>query len=283
MNKHNFIKSPMNYPGRKYKILDQLYPYFPKNINNFIDLFCGGLDVICNIDAITKYANDIDSDLINIYKAFQKISYEDLIQFINKRIKEFQLTRYNYDGFIKYRDLYNTDKKYHTALDLFVLSRFAYNNLVEVKNEKFMGSFGFDHSDFNLNQRANTKALHSKIQQIIFSSMNFLDFNLDMFSSNDFIYVDPPYLISGDMYNYNWSEEQEYQLYSYLNMATDKGIKWGVSNLIAHKGQFNEILIDWSKEYNVYDIFTNYSNSYNDHKKYAKDFTIEVFITNYKI
>lgn len=41
----NKIKSPMNYIGNKYRILDQI-KVFPDNINNFVDLFCGGsLDI----------------------------------------------------------------------------------------------------------------------------------------------------------------------------------------------------------------------------------------------
>ncbi|MDR2835259.1 MAG: DNA adenine methylase [Bacteroidales bacterium] len=34
------IKSPLNYIGGKSKFLPQLLPLFPKNIDNFIDLFC---------------------------------------------------------------------------------------------------------------------------------------------------------------------------------------------------------------------------------------------------
>lgn len=42
----NKIKSPMNYIGNKYRILDQIKVYFPDNVNNFVDLFCGdSLDI----------------------------------------------------------------------------------------------------------------------------------------------------------------------------------------------------------------------------------------------
>lgn len=40
--KNNYIQSPLNYTGGKYKLLNQLVPLFPKNINTFIDLFGGG-------------------------------------------------------------------------------------------------------------------------------------------------------------------------------------------------------------------------------------------------
>ena len=276
---NNFVKSPMNYPGNKYKLLPQLFPLFPKQINNFIDLFAGGLDISCNIQANQKYANDINKPLIEIYKAFQTISYEELINFINMRIKEFELTKYNYDGFIRYRTLYNNNSQYHTPLDLFVLSRFAYNNLLDIKNGISTTGFGFDHSDFNITQRAHTKFLHEKVSNIIFSSLNFLDFNINNFNNNDFLYADPPYLISGSVYKtINWTEKEEKELYEYLDRATEIGLKWGLSNVVSHKGDVNDILAQWMNKYNVYDINSNYSNSYYKHKD---NFTIEVFITNY--
>ena len=40
------IQSPLNYTGGKYKLLPQILPLFPKDIDVFVDLFCGG----CNGD-----------------------------------------------------------------------------------------------------------------------------------------------------------------------------------------------------------------------------------------
>lgn len=42
-SKNENIKSPLNYTGGKHKILDQIKPIFPENIDLFIDLFSGGL------------------------------------------------------------------------------------------------------------------------------------------------------------------------------------------------------------------------------------------------
>lgn len=40
---NNYIKSPFNYIGGKYKLLPQIYSTFPNNTNVFVDLFGGGL------------------------------------------------------------------------------------------------------------------------------------------------------------------------------------------------------------------------------------------------
>lgn len=34
-------KNPFNYVGAKYKILSQIFPLFPPQIKNFVDLFGG--------------------------------------------------------------------------------------------------------------------------------------------------------------------------------------------------------------------------------------------------
>ena len=37
-----YVKSPLNYTGGKYKLLPQLLELFPKQVNSFVDLFAGG-------------------------------------------------------------------------------------------------------------------------------------------------------------------------------------------------------------------------------------------------
>lgn len=284
-----YKKSPMNYIGNKYKLLNQLYQYFPTTINNFIDLFCGGLDVSINTIANNKYANDINENIINIYKSFQNHSIEDIFTFIETRIKEFKLTRFNIEGYLQYRELYNININYHTPLDLFTLSRFSFNNKISFNtNNQYNASFGYNHSDFNLTQRANTKLLHANIQFINFSSLDFRNFDLNLFNhQNDFLYVDPPYLISDAQYNKGpkiinskWQLQDDLDLYNFLDKATKQGLKWALSNVISHKGQENVTLIEWAEQYNIYDIYSDYSKAvYN--KKKTDEPTIEVLITNY--
>ena len=51
VNNKQMIKSPLNFTGGKYKLLDQIIPLFPKNISTMIDLFSGGSNVGVNIEA----------------------------------------------------------------------------------------------------------------------------------------------------------------------------------------------------------------------------------------
>ena len=47
----NFIKSPINYTGNKYRLLEQFKKYIPETNDVFVDLFCGGATVGFNINA----------------------------------------------------------------------------------------------------------------------------------------------------------------------------------------------------------------------------------------
>ena len=58
MNKNNYIKSPLNYTGGKYKLLKQIIPLLPDNINTFVDLFGGGFNVGINVKANKIIYND---------------------------------------------------------------------------------------------------------------------------------------------------------------------------------------------------------------------------------
>ena len=49
-----YIKSPLNYVGGKFKILDDVLPLFPEKVNTCIDLFGGGFNVGVNVVRTNK-------------------------------------------------------------------------------------------------------------------------------------------------------------------------------------------------------------------------------------
>ena len=64
------IQSPLNYTGGKYKLLPQILPLFPKEIDCFVDLFCGGCNVGINIDSKRVIYNDVDEHLFYLFNTF---------------------------------------------------------------------------------------------------------------------------------------------------------------------------------------------------------------------
>ena len=51
----NYTASPLNYIGGKARILDQLLPLLPQDIDIMVDLFCGGCNVGINEQLVGQY------------------------------------------------------------------------------------------------------------------------------------------------------------------------------------------------------------------------------------
>ena len=65
------IKSPLNYTGGKFKLLSQILPLFPNDINTMVDLFCGGCNIGVNVNANKIIAIDKLNVIINLMKIFK--------------------------------------------------------------------------------------------------------------------------------------------------------------------------------------------------------------------
>lgn len=286
IDKKRFVKSPMNYIGGKYKLLPQLIPLFPKNINTFIDLFAGGFNVAINVEANKIICNDLNNLVVEMVRTFNYADIDIVLKRIDEKIKEYNLSKENEDGFKAFRDFYN---KTYNPIDLFTLSCFSFNYQFRFNNSKeYNNPFGRNRSQFSETTKQNLILFIEamKKRNIEYYSTDFRKIPLDNFGENDFIYCDPPYLITNGSYNdgnrgfHDWGEEEEKALYSYLDDANSKGIKFALSNMTQHKGVQNDILIEWAKKYNTHYIDSNYSNCNYQLKTKDAD-TIEVLVTNY--
>ncbi len=284
-----YIKSPLNYIGGKYKILNQILPLFPNKINNFIDLFAGGANVGVNVNADTIFINDNLIYLIQLYKKLQVTEYQAVIEYIEKTIKSLGLSLINQEGFINLRNRYNN---YKNPLDLLILISYSFNHQIRFNSShEYNNPFGKNRSQFNENIKSNLKKFMDKIQisNMHFTNYNFNDFNFSELKKGDFIYCDPPYLITTGTYNdgkrgfTGWNKSQEEELLNLLDNLNNKGINFALSNVIEHSNNSNDLLKQWIKEnsnLNIYSIFTNYSNS-NYQKQKNNLQSQEVLITNY--
>ena len=277
-----YIKSPLNYTGGKYKLLNQILPLFPEDINTFVDLFTGGCNVAINVNANRIIANDLCSEVISVYEGIQNGTTEENIRMIEETINEYSLSKENKEGYLELRNYYNEGNK--DWYIFYTLIAYAFNNQIRFnKKGEFNIPFGKDRSDFNpaLKQKFRdfSDAIHNK--NIKFTNYDFRKLSVDKLKENDFVYLDPPYLITDATYNMGWNEEAEKDLLSLCDKLNEKGIKFAISNVLEHNGSKNEILIEWSKKYNINYLNYNYSNC-NYHKKDNGHKSIEVLITNYK-
>lgn len=277
-----YIKSPMNYTGGKGKLLNQILPLFPKNINTFVDLFTGGCNVAVNVNANKIIANDLCTQVIDTYKGIQNNNTEKAIEMIEKIINEYDLSKENKEGYLELRKAYNDgNKEWHI---FYTLLAYSFNNQIRFnKKGEFNMPFGKGRSSFNPTLKKKfedfSNAIHNK--NIKFTNNDFKKLNIDKLKDDDFVYLDPPYLVTEATYNTGWNEETEKDLLSLCDKLNNKGVKFAISNVLEHNGSKNEILINWSKKYNVNYLNYDYSNC-NYHKKDNGHKSIEVLITNYK-
>jgi DNA adenine methylase Dam len=278
-----YVKSPLNYTGGKYKLLPQLLELFPKQVNTFVDLFAGGGNVSVNVKAEKVVFNDLMWQVPEMLQEFKKIGVEESLRKIDGYISSYDLSKENKEGYLALRELYNKGKS--DPLMLYTLICYSFNNQIRFNNKgAYNMPFGKDRSSFNPTLREKFIIFVQRLQsmEIQFSSKDFRELDLDTLGENDFVYCDPPYLITVASYNENggWGEQAERDLLAKLDTLDKAGVKFGLSNVFESKGKENIILKEWAKGYIVHYLDHTYSNcSYHKKDKQSKD--IEVFITNY--
>ena len=276
---NNFIKSPLNYVGGKYKLLGDILPLFPEKVNTFVDLFGGSGNVSVNTNSNNFIYNDIETHVTDLLEHLHTTDVNEAVTAIDNLIEKYDLSKTNAEGYNSLRDFYNQDPS--DPMVFYTLVCYAFNNQIRFnKNGQYNMPFGKNRSSFNDTLRAKfvafVEALHNK--DCTFSNKDFRDFDFSSLGTDDFVYADPPYFNSVAAYNENggWTEDHEKALLSILDNLNNKGIKFALSNNLKYD---NSLLEEWMQKYTVHYLNANYSNcSY--HKK-DKSPDIEVLITNY--
>ena len=278
------VKSPLNYTGGKYKLLPQLLPLFPKEIGTFYDLFGGGFNVGVNVEAERHIYNDKLHPITKLLLDMYQNDVSTLLENIDKYIADYGLSKTNKEGYLRLRSDYNKiPEPFRPSCALYALLAHSFNNQIRFNGKgEFNQSFG--KREFNPTLRKRFIAFVDKLQtlDVRFYSKDFREFKVDAFDKRDFIYCDPPYLLSLANYNENggWTERDEKDLYTFLNGLGGK-VRWAMSNVLETKGKRHSLLESWVRKrgYKIHYLNADYSNSNHQRKKYKPD--VEILITNY--
>ena len=301
------IKSPLNYTGNKFRILDQIQPYFPKKIDVMVDLFCGGATVGLNTECnkvifidnepriiwLLKYLSGCNIDKL-LNELFVLIDNYDLSCSFKNGYKYYRqqilggnpnngLKDYNSNGFYKLRDDYNAILNKNTATAnklLYLLIVYGFNNDIRFSKD---GKYNLPVGKTDLNN-SNVKKLTEYIERVKNIQAEFIcgDFCSQhiqqIIRKADFVYMDPPYLITDAVYNESnkWREQNEYELIRLMNFLLDNKKSFVLSNVLEKQGRRNEPLFYWTttrkNDINIVDIDYHYrSASYNKKNRNAKE------------
>lgn len=277
--KEKYIKSPLNYVGGKYKLLKEILPLFPNDIDTFVDLFGGGFNVGINVNAEHIVYNDLEEHVVELLNYLSDNETEKLLSEIDSLIEKYNLSKENAEGFNQLREYYN--KENNSPIVFYTMICYAFNYQIRFnQNGKYNMPFGKARSSFNPSLRQKfiefVEELHNK--NITFLSESFETFNIEDLNSNDFVYCDPPYFNSVAAYNEQggWTEDHEEMLLILLDSLNDKGVKFALSNNLKYE---NHLLDKWKDKYNVHYLNGDYSNC--NYHKIDRSKDVEVLITNY--
>lgn len=281
--KHRFykrkmnIKSPLNYTGNKYRILPQIIPHFPQNIDTMVDLFCGGATVGLNTPC--KHIKFIDCNpyVVGLLEYLSSCRFENLLSQLEQLIHHYGLSysasesyafyyvqqestvnrnnglkAYNQHGYNQLRADYNAlaDKGTERANQLlYLLIVYGFNNDIRFSN-KNQFNLPAGKTDLNKNNIQKLKEYIERVQNMDaeFICGDFRQPNIhDIILQADFVYMDPPYLITDATYNESgrWGIIAEQELLDLVGELLVQHTYFGLSNVISKGEKINLPLSEW--------------------------------------
>ena len=295
-------RSPLFYVGDKVRLVPSLLPFFPSEIDRFIEPFAGGGTVMLNVRARKYEEGDINPYVVGLHRHLSQYAgrEEEFYDEIFGRIENYGLScsylrdevpkalkqaykktyfaRYNKDAYQRMRAEYNRGKAKDFTL-LYLLLIYGFNRMVRFNSR---GEFNLPvgNVDFNTRTRAALDDYFETVKDrdIDWLAMDFRGF-MERVSpqKGDYVYLDPPYLITSSEYNKLWGEEEEMSLLSLLDDLDASGIPFGISNVTHYKGLTNELFLAWAERYHSHELNSNYISYHDNTQKKPR----EVFVTNY--
>ncbi|WP_168415175.1 DNA adenine methylase [Erwinia amylovora] len=248
-------ESPLNYIGSKSKYIDFINSALPNKIDKFYDIFGGGFNVGINIDADSVIYNEYNFFVKELIESIHDIDTYKYITNVKKLIKKYNLEPENKDNYLKARKDYNSssiDKRDPILLYTIILYGFQ-------QQIRFNGSYEFNNPTgmrwFNNKVLEKLISFSRKIKEINVSFYQ-EDYKLLMNSidSDDFVYLDPPYRLTTGSYNdgkrgFNgWGVDDESNLFCFCNQLNNKKIKFMLSYVLEHGGEYNHQLKSFIEE-----------------------------------
>ena len=220
-------RSPLFYVGDKVRLVPSLMPLFPQNMDRFIEPFAGGGTVMLNVEARKYEEGDINPWVVGLHRHLMHYAsrkhefYEELFGYIEKyglscsylrdeisqdlkqAYKKTYFARYNKESYMRMRAAFNRNSSKDFTL-LYLLLIYGFNRMVRFNSH---GEFNLPVGNVDFNQRTKV-ALDNyfetvKDRNIDWQAMDFRSYISRVSpQKGDFVYLDPPYLITSSEYIY---------------------------------------------------------------------------------
>ena len=277
MQKNKLVAPVLKWVGGKRQIMVSIINHLPKKFNHYFEPFAGGAAVLFNLQPKNAVINDLNSELINVYKVIKN----DVVGLINDLKKHKNEAEY----FYQLRSLDRTEEfktltPVQRASRIIYLNKTCYNGLYRVNNSgEFNSPFG-KYRNPNIVNEPTLKAVSNYLNSNEIQLLNG-DYEdaLKISDKNSFVYLDPPYHPASERANFTGYIQGGWDMYDQVRLKTTcdklnaKGVKFLQSNSAA------DFIKDLYKEYKINIIKANRSINSDGEKRGEVD---ELLIQNYE-
>lgn len=182
--------------GGKRRVLNDLRKFFPTDFNSYYEPFLGGGSVLFDVDPHSAFVSDSNAELINTYNVV-KNNVEELIAILalheGKNSKDYYLEIRALD---RETSFHTTHSAVSRAARFIYLNKTGFNGLHRV-NKKGQNNVPFGSYDKPLIlDEPKLRFLNAWLMErdISFTSTDYKKVLTNITTSNNFIYLDPPYI-----------------------------------------------------------------------------------------
>ncbi|MCB0192654.1 MAG: DNA adenine methylase [Anaerolineae bacterium] len=189
--KNKLVQPLLKWAGGKRQLLKEIKKCFPKKYSTYHEPFLGGGAVLFDIQPKKAFVNDVNSDVINVYRVIK----ED----VNELIEDLKTHKNESDYYYKIRELDRTSEfedlsPLKKASRIIYLNKTCYNGLFRVNSQnQFNVPFG-KYKNPNIVNEFVLRAVSQYLNTNNITIWN-KDFEeaLQNVHKDDFVYIDPPY------------------------------------------------------------------------------------------
>lgn len=188
------LKSVTKWGGGKRQLLPVLHDLIPEDFENYFEPFIGGGAMLFSLAPENAVINDINSDLIEMYRTIKETP-EELLELLEKH-QENNTKEY----YLKIRELDRSDainrlSRVERAARLLYMLRVDFNGLYRVNSK---GQFNVPYGRYKNPRIADRKNIMSVSNYFNHANVTFYNGDFEKavtdVKEHDFVYFDPPYI-----------------------------------------------------------------------------------------
>ena len=230
------MKKPfLKWAGNKFRVLPELLPLIGTP-RRYIEPFSGSTAVALNVNAEEYVLNDINKDLINLYRYLTNPNDDSFLKYCDEL---FRPENNDKEEYLAFRELFNNSTDTFERSRLFVyLNRHCFNGLTRYNSKGgFNVPFGkMKNPKCPVNEMMSFRMYYLQ-KNHRFVSTSFEDSALyENVGSGDVVYFDPPYVPASETASFTdyakegFTYDQQVQLAELAESLSNRGAKVIISN-----------------------------------------------------